>query len=129
MTEKLLKRGRPSVRYAVRPDFAEPKKKKKHVGDLPLAAPVIDQHAMLVVGARRDSSGTVLLLQNWWREKQFVEVGEKYFKSCVGSHARYVVTPQPSIPASFDTTNAVFSVSTVDGAGVAGVGAGPAGTR
>ena len=28
MTEKLLKRGRPSVRYAVRPDFAEPKKKK-----------------------------------------------------------------------------------------------------
>jgi hypothetical protein len=35
-----------------------------------------------------------------------------------------VSTPQMSIPSSFATTSAVFSVSTVDGAGVAGVGCG-----
>ena len=85
---------------------------------------------MLVVGNRVDRCGaTRLLLQNWWREKQFVEVDEAYYESCKGSLALYVTTPQPHIPSSFDTTNAVFSVSTVDGAGVAGVGCGPAGAR
>ena len=100
--------------------------KWRHVGAS--TAPVTGHHSMLVVGARVSSSGTTrLLLQNWWRKKQFVEVGEAYYNSCMGAHAQYVITPQPRIPASFDTTDAVFSVSTVDGAGVAGVGAGPAG--
>ena len=91
--------------------------------------PDCDHHSMLAVGHRRcaKSGSTRLLLQNWWRKKQFVEVGEAFYKSCMEAHAQYVMTPQRSIPASFDTTDAVFSVSTVDGAGVAGFGAGPAG--
>jgi hypothetical protein len=32
-----------------------------------------------------------------------------FYNSCMGAHVQYVMTPQPSIPASFDTTDAVFS--------------------
>jgi hypothetical protein len=81
-------------------------------------------HAMLVVGFRTSKTGapTRLLLQNWWHDKQFVEVDEAYYNSCLGSLAVCVETPQPSIPKKFDTTQAMFSVSAVDGAGVSGVG-------
>lgn len=42
-------------------------------------------HAMLCIGMRKDSSGVWwLLLQNWWEEKQFVEVTWDYLHSCFG---------------------------------------------
>jgi hypothetical protein len=113
--------------WAVTDEFQD-FKKWRHVGAS--TATVTGYHAMIAVGERLSSSGKRrLLLQNWWRKNQFVEVGEDYYESNMGSHAMYVKTPQPSIPALFDTTDAVFSVSTVDGAGVAGVGCGPAGVQ
>jgi hypothetical protein len=91
-------------------------------------------HSMLIVGYRTvedgKSKGVRLLLQNWWHSMQFVEVDEDYYKSCAPFHNPsrpiYVKTPQVEAP-TYETTNAVFSVSTVDGAGVAGVGGPPAG--
>ena len=77
---------------------------------------------MLVVGYRRLSDGSIrLLLQNWWHDKQFVEVDEEYYNSCVNAPARFVVTPQKSIPFP-DLRSVAFSVSAVDGAGVCGIG-------
>ena len=98
----------------------------RHIGS---TADFVGHHSMIVVGSRvNPNDGTVrVLLQNWWRNKQFIEVDEAYYSSCIAPwHAVYVTTPQPSIPASFDITNAVFSVSTVDGAGVSSAGCGNA---
>lgn len=40
-------------------------------------------HAMILVGFRTDSQDNVfLLLQNWWKEKQFVEVTPSYLADC-----------------------------------------------
>ena len=38
---------------------------------------------MVLIGARTDASGKRwFLLQNWWKEKQFVEVSEDYMGYC-----------------------------------------------
>ena len=93
----------------------------QHCGPASNATPK-QGHSMLVVGYRRLSDGTIrLLLQNWWRDKQFVEVDEEYYNSCVNAPARFVVTPQKSIPFP-DLRSVAFSVSAVDGAGVCGIG-------
>ena len=115
--------------WAVTKDFHANNKNWCYIGEcLTAKLNPVGQHAMLVVGSRSTRTGELrLLLQNWWRHKQFVEVDEEYYNSCMVSRARFVDTPQPHIPPQLDTTNAVFSVSTVDGAGVAGVGCGPTG--
>jgi hypothetical protein len=58
------------------------------------------RHAMVLVGARVDSSGNhFYLLQNWWKGKQFVEVSQEYFDFCNPS-IYYVSTPQTDVPPS-----------------------------
>ena len=81
-------------------------------------------------GFRRDSSRKMrLLVQNWWRKSQFVEVDKASYDSCMhtNAYAIYVSTRQPRIPKKFSTTKDAFKISTVDSAGVAGVRGGPAG--
>jgi len=99
----------------------------KSVGSHVGAAPAEDvtnpdgRHAMLVVGHRRTKEGDLrLLLQNWWRKKQFVEVDEAYFNSCNECDVVFVATPQKYFPAAFDVTGDAFAVCAADGAGASG---------
>jgi hypothetical protein len=40
-------------------------------------------HAMVLAGYRKDKNGNIYyLLQNWWKEKQFVEVSPAYLQEC-----------------------------------------------
>ena len=59
-------------------------------------------HAMVMVGARRDDSGQYFLLQNWWKEKQFVEVSEAYLQHCSAT-VFFVETPQTGVPPGNST--------------------------
>lgn len=60
----------------------------------------IGLHAMVLVGARVDSSGNhSYLLQNWWSGKQFVEVSQEYLAFCSQPQIIYYVgTPQTGVP-------------------------------
>ena len=45
--------------------------------------PIVGLHAMVLIGARRDATGKQwYLLQNWWKDMQFVEMSEEYLKGC-----------------------------------------------
>jgi hypothetical protein len=61
---------------------------------------VIGYHSMALVGYRIDESNNrnkrFYLLQNWWREKQFIEVDDEYLKKYVGA-IYFIVTPQTEI--------------------------------
>jgi len=60
-------------------------------------------HAMVLIGVRTDSKGNIFyLLQNWWPQKQFVEIDEPYLKICQPA-LFYVETPQNSIPTQFSS--------------------------
>ena len=65
-------------------------------------------HSMVMVGWRKDDNdNTYLLLQNWWKKKQFVEVDRKYFKSC-NTQIYFVKTPQHEIPENFPKRVGVY---------------------
>ena len=109
--------------WRVASDFSE--SSGPHLGAAPAEDPKKPdaRHAMLVVGYRRTAQGQLrLLLQNWWREKQFVEVDEAYFYSCNTFFVTFVVTPQTHFPEAIDLTGDAFAVCAADGAGVSGVG-------
>ncbi len=62
---------------------------------------------MVVLGIRMEGQSRMFLLQNWWRDKQFVEVSDEYldFMDC---SICFVATPQtflrdclPSYAAKF----------------------------
>jgi hypothetical protein len=63
---------------------------------------VYGSHAMLLIGVRKDavSPECRYLLQNWWHEKQFVEVTSEYLKHCqatltyVRANLQRLETPQ-----------------------------------
>jgi len=58
-------------------------------------------HAMTLVGHRIDEKGTpYYLLQNWWKNKQFVEVDADYLEHC-GANFHFIKTPQTAIPSNF----------------------------
>ena len=80
------------------------------------------RHSMLVVGHRTERGKLRLLLQNWWRKKQFVEVDEEYFESCNEFGVMFVITPQTHFPPLLDVTGCPFSIGAADGAGVVGIG-------
>ena len=65
---------------------------------------------MVLIGCRTDeASGRKLyLLQNWWKNKQFVEVDAEYLKQC-GVTMYFVETPQTCIPDIFPTTAAKYA--------------------
>jgi hypothetical protein len=50
-------------------------------------------HCMVVLGVRNENQSRIFLLQNWWQDKQFVEVSEEYldFMEC---SIYFVATPQ-----------------------------------
>jgi len=66
----------------------------------PLGPGLVELHSMLLVGVRYDTlrKEYVMLLQNWWEAKEFVEVGQAYWKAC---HAclLFVKTPQKTLRA------------------------------
>lgn len=60
-------------------------------------------HAMVLVGYRTDANNkTVFLLQNWWKEKQFVEVATDYMMACQPI-IYFVTAPLQSIDPKFRT--------------------------
>jgi hypothetical protein len=65
------------------------------------AGDFVGHHAMVLIGARQDGGGKrFFLLQNWWRQSQFVEVSEAYLKAC-GATVYFVETKQTRIPDEF----------------------------
>ena len=64
---------------------------------------------MIIIGVRSDENGRkYYLLQNWWKEKQFVEIDYEYLKVCQPT-LYYVKTPQTKIPDEFPTDLVRFS--------------------
>jgi len=55
---------------------------------------------MVLVGHRKEGEKHFLLLQNWWKGKQFVEVDLTYLKSCMGS-IDFIQAHQTHIPERF----------------------------
>ncbi len=53
----------------------------------------IGYHCMVVLGVRMEGQSRMFLLQNWWRDKQFVEVSDEYLESMDCSIC-FVATPQ-----------------------------------
>jgi len=61
----------------------------------------IGNHAMALVGHRTSGRGKLyLLLQNWWKNKQFIEVDLNYLKNC-NAIISFIETPQTQIPTNF----------------------------
>ena len=69
---------------------------------------------MILIGVRGDGEEKKFLLQNWWREKQTVEVDESYLRACEAT-CWYVSTPQPKIPDHFTILNKTFYGETEEG--------------
>jgi len=68
----------------------------------------IGLHAMVLIGIRHENNSTSYLLQNWWKQKQFVEVDHVYLKAC-SPVLFYVKTPQYVIPSQFTVDYARFA--------------------
>jgi hypothetical protein len=66
------------------------------------------QHAMVLIGMRKESGQLKFLLQNWWSRKQFVEVDYDYLSACE-AYISYVETPQMQIPDEFPITTLFFA--------------------
>ena len=77
------------------------------------------RHAMLLIGVRFDvpRNEHLMLLQNWWERKEFVEVGQGYWKA---SNAKllFVMTPQTALREGVRTVPHVRASAGVIGAGV-----------
>jgi hypothetical protein len=66
-------------------------------------------HCLVLIGVRVDAEGKRwFLLQNWWKQKQFVEVKEDYFKACAPT-IYFVETPQFDIPEKFPKNYARYA--------------------
>jgi len=64
---------------------------------------------MVLLGHRYDKikNKQYFLLQNWWKNKQFVEVDEDYLEKC-GAVITFIKTPQFSIPVQFSTNYGTY---------------------
>ena len=81
--------------FRVDEDFCD-KDMLRHIGPRDKKQ-VLGKHAMLLVGHRQESDKKLLLLQNWWRSKQFIEVDAEYLES-TRTILYFVKTPQHAIP-------------------------------
>lgn len=81
----------------------------------------VERHAMLLVGVRFDAARNeyVMLLQNWWEAKEYVEVGQGYWKAC-NARLLFVRTPQTSMPPGLRMVQYTHAAAGVVGAGVLG---------
>jgi hypothetical protein len=85
----------------------EPTSGTSHVSEL--------RHAMLLVGIRMDPVAREwrLLLQNWWRNKQFIEVSLGYMAKCEAKVA-FILTSQERMMSNVEHYSENFAESTVD---------------
>ena len=70
-------------------------------------------HAMTLVGYRQDGAHHMFLLQNWWRNKQFIEVSAEYL-AAAGAGITFVTKMVTEIPKEFPTDDNVFCMETED---------------
>jgi hypothetical protein len=81
--------------FYVHDDFSSNHSVHHHYGSV--TGEYIGMHAMVLVGARMDvTHGWCFLLQNWWNNKQFVEVDEQHLESS-GAMVQFIKTPQDSM--------------------------------
>ncbi|KAJ9462498.1 hypothetical protein DIPPA_25573 [Diplonema papillatum] len=73
----------------------------------------LGQHAMAVVGHRKEDNKHYFLLQNWWIEKQFVEVSQDYLASS-GASVSFVTKAVSEIPINYPTVSGAYSLETED---------------
>ena len=61
-------------------------------------------HSMIIVGVRNNGTSRRFLVQNWWRQHQFLEISQEYLETQPsGGPSVYVVHSAPrAIPASFE---------------------------
>jgi hypothetical protein len=113
--EMYLKYGPGLVsRFRVHEDFAQVDIHQHH--GKPAGTKNLGFHSMALVGFRNDhrTKKKYYLLQNWWEEKQFVEVDEEYLKYS-GAIVYFIETPQTKIPEHFATNYAsYFSLDNID---------------
>jgi hypothetical protein len=64
-------------------------------------------HAMVLIGMREGNS-RFFLLQNWWKNRQFIEVSENYLEHS-GTTIYFIKTPQSQIPNVFDVSHSHFA--------------------
>ena len=69
-----------------------------HTG-VPTGAYVGD-HSMLLIGVKGSGESKMFLVQNWWRNKQFVQVSFTYMEQCTPA-VYFVRTPQTDVPNQF----------------------------
>lgn len=103
--------------FDIEPAFESPMVTSHFVRSFP-SPQYMERHAMLLVGVRFDAhrGEYVMLLQNWWA-KEFVEVGQSYWKK---SNAKllFVESPQTTMPIELRTVKFVHAAAGVVGAGV-----------
>jgi len=87
-------------RFQVRDDFYDMSIHHHHYAKL--KGKVHGYHSMALVGFRIDQGTYYYLLQNWWKDKQFVEVRHDYLKAS-GAVLFFIETPQNFIPKVFPT--------------------------
>ena len=70
-------------------------------------------HAMVVVGHRTHEGRHIFLLQNWWRNKQLIEVSAEYMEKSQ-AQVHFVTKNLEHIPKTFPTIEASYAVTSVD---------------
>lgn len=83
--------------FGVRPDFQD---EKNSVFVNISSAEAQGNHALLLIGFRREYNELRFLLQNWWTSKPFVEVSVGYLAAC-GASLTFSTIPRLEIPTSF----------------------------
>lgn len=69
-------------------------------------------HAVVGVATRQEQGRTIVLIQNWWKSKQWVEMDVEYLANC-DALVWFVTTPQSATREEFDKFlfDAVFTES------------------
>ena len=78
-----------------------------------LRGEVVGLHAMTLVGHRENDGQHLFLLQNWWKEKQFIEVSAEYL-AAADARIAFVGKEVTEIPKEFPTDDNVFCMETED---------------
>ena len=68
----------------------------QHIGSMTTASK--GNHAMVLVGIRKEGDATRYLVQNWWKKKAFVEMDGEYLSAC-GAVVNFVQTQQTAMGA------------------------------
>ncbi len=95
--------------FQIEKDFQKSNQSKHHGKIL---GEIIGSHSMVLVGFRQDELGNqFVLLQNWWKHKQFVECDAEYFSS--SGATIYFCKGEISLH-SFNTSSAIYDEGNYD---------------